>query len=225
MVTLQEAKNVSDDIANRFRPCYIYLFGSVARKGAGNDLDILIIVDEPEVSLKNAEKEIQRHLIPYYNRFSIDPFVISLSAARKSFRNGSPFLESILDEGVLLYMTNAFQEWNKSAQEDLSMAKHLLGGEFYRGACYHAQQAVEKLLKMRLLEKGWSLEKIHSIRRLVSLSEQYGIRPELQEDEINFLDSVYRSRYPTESGLLPHGEPGKTDTDCAIHAAEKVARI
>ena len=103
------------------------------------------------------------------------------------------------------------------------MAKYLLSGNFYGGACYHARQAVDEFLKMRLLEKGWTLEKTHTIRRLAALSEEYGIPVGLEQDEILFLDSLYRGRYPAEAGLLPHGEPGKTDAEYAIRAAEKLA--
>jgi HEPN domain-containing protein/predicted nucleotidyltransferase len=225
MVTIKEAKTVSDDLASRFMPSYIYCFGSVARKGIGNDLDMLIVVDDSVNEMRAADREIQRYLVPYFQRFEIDPFIVGLSVAQEHLKNGSPFLESILDEGVLLYMKNAFQEWEKRAVEDLAMARHLYSGEFYRGACYHAQQSVEKFLKMRLLAKGWPLEKIHTIRRLTALSEQYKIQVELQEDEINFLDSIYRSRYPAESGLLPQGEPGKTEAEHAIQIAEMLVQI
>ena len=224
MVTLQDAKSVSADLADRFNPAFIFIFGSVARNGAGNDLDMLIVLDDEKNDIIEADKKIQLHIIPYYHRFSIDPFIVGLSAARKRLRSGSPFLNSILNEGVLTYMTNAIEIWKKNALEDLAMAKHLLSGNFYSGACYHAQQAVEKFLKMRLLEKGWTLEKTHTIRRLTALSGEYGIPVILDEDEILFLDSIYRSRYPAEAGLLPRGEPEKTDAEYTIRSAEKMAR-
>jgi HEPN domain-containing protein len=224
MVTLQDAKTVSADLADRFKPAFIFIFGSVARNGAGNDLDMLIVLDDTKNDIIEADKKIQCHIIPYYHRFSIDPFIVGLSAARKRLRNGSPFLNSILDEGILTYMTNAIEVWKKNALEDLTMAKYLLSGNFFGGACYHAQQAVEKFLKMHLLEKGWTLEKTHTIRRLTALSEEYGIPAVLEQDEILFLDSIYRGRYPAEAGLLPRGEPGKTDAEYAILSAEKLAR-
>lgn len=37
-----------------------------------------------------------------------------------------------------------------------------------------------------------------------------------------FLNSVYRSRYPTEDGLLPHGEPVAADGERAVRAAREV---
>jgi len=44
----------------------------------------------------------------------------------------------------------------------------------------------------------------------------------LPTDEAVFLNSVYRSRYPTEEGLLPHGEPSEADARRALDAAEAV---
>jgi HEPN domain-containing protein len=49
------------------------------------------------------------------------------------------------------------------------MAQYLYNGDFFRGACYNAQQAVEKTLKARLLTKGWQLEKIHNMKAGSSL--------------------------------------------------------
>jgi hypothetical protein len=39
-------------------------------------------------------------------------------------------------------------------------------------------------------------------------------------DEAVFLNSVYRGRYPTEEGLLPHGGPGVEDARRTLRAAE-----
>jgi HEPN domain-containing protein len=224
MVTLQDAKSVTADLAKRFNPVFIFIFGSVARNGAGNDLDMLIVVDDAKNDINETNRKIQVYLIPYFNHFSIDPFIVGLTAARKRLQNGSPFLDSILHEGVLMYMTDAFETWNKNATEDLAMARYLLSGGFYGGSCYHAQQAVEKFIKMLLLQKGWTLEKTHTIQRLMALSKEYGIPAVLEQDEILFLDSIYRSRYPAEAGLLPQGEPGKKDAEFAICSAEKVAK-
>jgi hypothetical protein len=46
----------------------------------------------------------------------------------------------------------------------------------------------------------------------------------LEMDDAVFLNSVYRGRYPTEEGLLPHGEPGAQDAHRAVGAAESVMR-
>ena len=68
------------------------------------------------------------------------------------------------------------------------------GRGFLEAACFHAQQAVEKSLKARLLGKGWELEKVHSIARLLALSNDYKIPSNLGDEEIQFMDSIYRGR-------------------------------
>jgi hypothetical protein len=39
-------------------------------------------------------------------------------------------------------------------------------------------------------------------------------------DDVVFLNSIYRGRYPTEEGLLPYGEPSCSDAKRAISAAK-----
>ena len=223
MVTIEQAKEITDEIVNRFHPVSVTVFGSVARNGSGNDLDIMVVVDEARSAPEEVSNTLQSHLSHWYSRFPIDPFVVGTAAAQRSLKKGSPFLEMILEEGVLLYMQNAVQEWNDNAAEDLAMARYLFNGDYFRGACYHAQQAVEKTLKARLLSKGWQLEKIHNIRRLNALCEEYKCSPGIPDDDISFLDSIYRSRYPAETGLLPHGEPGREEARRSIQCAERVA--
>lgn len=113
-------------------------------------------------------------------------------------------------------MNNHVKEWLRQAEEELRTAKYLYEGGFHRTACYHAEQALEKYLKGRLLDKGWDLEKTHSIRRLLAISEEHGLKYELSEDEVAFMDSIYRGRYPADVGLLPQGEPDSDDAEQAI---------
>ncbi|MEW6115553.1 MAG: HEPN domain-containing protein [Nitrospirota bacterium] len=51
-------------------------------------------------------------------------------------------------------MRKETEEWVKIAGEDLQSAEYLFEKSLYRMACYHAQQAVEKLLKAVLVEHG-----------------------------------------------------------------------
>jgi hypothetical protein len=38
-------------------------------------------------------------------------------------------------------------------------------------------------------------------------------------DDAVFLNSIYKGRYPTEEGLLPHGEPRREDAERGVNAA------
>jgi hypothetical protein len=44
----------------------------------------------------------------------------------------------------------------------------------------------------------------------------------ISTDDATLLNSVYRGRYPSEEGLLPHGEPPVEDARRAVEAARSV---
>ena len=119
-------------------------------------------------------------------------------------------------------MKNAIEEWKELAFDDLRQARYLLTGKFYRGACFGAQQAVEKVIKWELLKRGWDLEKIHNIRRLLNISEKFDLYIDCKDDDTDFMDSIYRGRYPAEEGLLPLKYPTREDASRAISIAEGI---
>ncbi|MBI5308074.1 MAG: HEPN domain-containing protein [Planctomycetes bacterium] len=92
--------------------------------------------------------------------------------------------------------------------------------EYYKGSCYHAQQSIEKSIKACLLAKGWELEKIHNVERLLSIAGDFVIAINVSEDDVVFIDSIYRGRYPAEAGLLPLGEPSGSDAKRALSIAD-----
>ena len=222
MVTIDDAKIVAADIASSIKPQLIMVFGSVARESAGNDLDLLIVVDDQNYEKFTTEATLQGTLEQHYRRFDIEPFVLPVSHYLHQFRSGSPFLNTLIKEGKVLYMNNHVQEWLNQAEEELRTATYLADGCFYRSACYHAEQSLEKFLKAKLIDKGWDLEKTHSIKRLLVISEDYGLKYGFSEHDIAFIDSIYRGRYPMEAGLLPQGEPNADDAARAITIASSV---
>ena len=117
-------------------------------------------------------------------------------------------------------MKDAIREWIDLAVEDLRQARYLFEGGFYRGACFAAQQAVEKGIKAELLKRGWELEIIHQIKRLLHLLEEFDLHVQYEEDDVDFLDSIYRGRYPAEEGLLPLKPPVDLDASGSIAVAE-----
>lgn len=219
MVTLNDAREVARKLAEKISPVSVIVFGSVARSGKGVDLDVLVVTEEEDMNA-----EVSGCLRDYQKRFGIDYFVASIDMITSSFREGSPFLNLIQKEGRILYMKNSRKEWIELAQEDLRQAEYLFNGEFHRGACFAAQQAVEKAIKAELLKRGWELEKIHHIRRLISISSDYGLHIACDEDDVDFIDSIYRGRYPVEEGLLPLKVPGHDDANRAISIAKSIFR-
>lgn len=224
MPTLQDAKEITETIVKSNQPLAVIVFGSVARNGTGNDVDLCIVFEDKDVSIKLINQSVNKNIKHFYKRFAIDPFVVLQPVLQKYFRNGSPFLRLIQREGRVLYMRDSIKQWLHHCNEDLESAKYLLLGKFYRGACYHSEQAVEKSLKALLIKKGWELEKIHNIERLKEIVADYGIVMEVDDDDIVFIDSIYRGRYPGEEGLLPLGEPNEGDAERAVSIANDVVK-
>jgi HEPN domain-containing protein len=224
-VSLADAENVAGAVVKAIRPRSVVVFGSVATRGEGEDLDLLIVTDEHSDLHANVDIQIHRCLKGFYGRFSIDPFIVPAGRLEEYLRQGSPFLELIAREGRVLYMRGAAREWLEQARDEVKMGKYLGEGGFFKGACFHAQQAMEKAIKALLLAKGWMLERTHSIERLAVIAEQYNVDLPLAEEEIAFMDGIYRGRYPAEAGLLPFGEPSQGDARKAVEIAEKVVAV
>ncbi len=114
------------------------------------------------------------------------------------------------------------QAWLKIAPEDVAAAELLSQNDLYRMVCLHSQQAVEKTLKALLTEYGVEFKRTHNIVDLLSLLKAQGLTVDVSHEEAGFLNAVYRSRYPAEAGLLPHGEPMAKDAGKALALAQKV---
>jgi HEPN domain-containing protein/predicted nucleotidyltransferase len=225
MVTLEEAKEAAQSIVKALDPRSVIVFGSVARDGIGADLDLLIITDDsPETLKKDHDRLLNECLRRFYERFDIDPFIVPKSLLREHYAEGSPFLRLIMREGRVLYMKDIVADWLQQAEEDSRAAKYLFDGGYFRSACYSAQQAIEKAIKAWLLKEGWELEKVHSIRRLLSIGRRFELGLDVSDDETTFIDSVYRGRYPAEAGLLPLGEPSRTDAEKAVALAGRILK-
>ncbi len=114
------------------------------------------------------------------------------------------------------------REWIRIAEEEVASADLLFENGLYRMVCLHSQQAVEKILKALLTEWGVEFKKTHNIVDLLALVKTQGLTVNLNYEEAGFLNAVYRSRYPPEAGLLPHGEPTEDDASKALALARRV---
>lgn len=110
--------------------------------------------------------------------------------------------------------------WLKFLDDDLKVLNILEGSDAFRGQCFHAQQLVEKLLKAELHKEGMAIPKIHDV---LVLADRMNLDLPVSREELEFLSSVYiESRYPTDIGLLPQGEPTQEDAEQALSIARKV---
>lgn len=222
MIKHEDVKELTNALVLGLDPISIIVFGSIAEKKKGNDLDLLIVTSDSSKDMRALNNEAHIYLKNFCNRFAIDSFVIPITTLKEHYRKGSPFLQSILKKGWVTYMKDALKEWFQQAKDELETARYLLKGNYYRGATFHSQQAIEKLIKWKLLEKGWELEKIHNIERLKYIAEEHNIKINIPETDLIFIDSIYRSRYPAEAGLLPMGETTKEDAEKATNIAENI---
>jgi HEPN domain-containing protein len=221
VVTSRDVDTVVESVVESVDPEAVIVFGSVARTGRGNDLDLAVVLDCDRDQLPSLRKKVSGRLRPFYARFAVDPFVFDWNTMRECERKGSPFLDVIFSEGNVVYMKDACRKWNEQAREELRAARYLFSGDFFRGACYHAQQALERHMKAELLRKGWRLEKTHNIGRLVSVGHDFGVSFGLTDDDVDFMDHIYRGRYPADAGLLPLGEPTREDAERALEIVQR----
>ena len=83
--------------------------------------------------------------------------------------------------------------WFRKADSDLSAAEQILGGEGpYDTACFHAQQAVEKLLKGLLAFLEQAIPRTHDLEELARLCETLD---STLADELASLDLATLSDY------------------------------
>ena len=57
---------------------------------------------------------------------------------------------------------------------------------------------------------------------MIAIGRDYKIRLTLSDEEIMFIDGIYRGRYPAEAGLLPLGDPSRADADKAVNIARRI---
>jgi HEPN domain-containing protein len=123
-------------------------------------------------------------------------------------------------------MKKPHDEWIYYADQDLLAARSLLKDGVYPHVCYHAQQAVEKMLKAVLVSHDKPYPKSHD---LIHLNAVIG-RPEWlapHEDHMRLLSQFnIPVRYPDAmAGTLPDRLPGKDDATDALTWAEEICQL
>lgn len=215
--------DISKRLIEKYEPDRIILFGSRAEEtpSEGSDIDLLIVKETEKQPL---DRQIEVETLLADRVVPVDIRVYTPYEIRELYSIGSPFIEEIMEKGRLLYMRKATSAWISDAEEEFQSARVLYEHERYRASCYHSQQSVEKGLKAMIIEKGKKPERTHDIVELYNSVKQMGFDPGLEIEDVVYLNSVYKGRYPTEEGLLPHGEPSKADTERALLSAGRLIR-
>ena len=218
---LKELDDISRRLVTDYNPDRIILFGSRSIGDADEESDIdLVIVKETEK--RPLDRRIEVEMLLADRAVPIDIVVYTPDEIRHLYSIGSPFVEELVEKGRLLYMRKATSAWVREAEEELESARVLYEHGRYKSACYHSQQSVEKGLKAIIIEGGRRPERSHDIVELRNTVTELGFDHGLSMEDAVYLNSIYKGRYPTEEGLLPHGEPSKADTERAVMSAKSL---
>jgi predicted nucleotidyltransferase len=101
MSRTDEIRMYSDEVARRFRPRKIVLFGSHASRRAtkDSDVDMLVIMPHKGPAATQAARIRQQVRAP----FALDLIVRSPDALQRRLKLGDSFLQAVMNEGKVLY--------------------------------------------------------------------------------------------------------------------------
>lgn len=186
MVTQKDIQATCDDIVREFAPLQVILFGSYACGTAteDSDVDLLVVMDIPESETRRQAVEI-RQRIPH--RFSIDLLVRSPEEMAYRISHNDWFLREITERGEVLYgylnyadipfkqekcvMNPLTLGWIDKAEGDYTTVKILQQNPISSKdvICFHAQQCIEKYLRVWLQEENIPVPRTHNLEELLNL--------------------------------------------------------
>lgn len=121
----------------------------------------------------------------------------------------------------------SFPDWLFFADSDLKLAEISYKEHIYHLACFHGQQAVEKMFKAVLAYHGTSIPKLHSLGELYEQTITF--LPECREykEQIKEMDQYYiPTRYPDAlPGSLAEGLPNEDDAQRVIEVANIMREV
>ena len=120
-------------------------------------------------------------------------------------------------------MKGETSSWIFYADENLAVARLSLTNGYLNACLQNVQQAVEKLLKAVVVERGLPFKKTHSITEIEADLSQAGIAIGITGEECALLDAIYLpSKYPLAS-VLPDAPPTGDICQQCLEIADRVA--
>jgi len=102
----------------------------------------------------------------------------------------------------MLFMKDETRLWLNYAEENYKSAQILMKSHLYNPTLQNIQQSIEKNLKAIFIEYGIKQKKTHNISILVEILKEYNKFIDIDDDEIDLIDSIYlSSKYPIGSAL------------------------
>ncbi len=109
------------------------------------------------------------------------------------------------------------QEWLKYAKADLSSAKIILKeSDNFHVVVYHSHQAIEKLLKRRIIISNRKLSFTHDLIQLLKDIGDNGLVDEYFEEFSFLMDHYINARYPQDEPIT------KQDARRCLRTARKI---
>ena len=199
LIAMSHIERLAQQIATRFDPERIYLFGSYAygQPTPDSDVDLMVIMDADDM---RHQASVIRDGVDF--DFPLDLLVRTPTYFAERLALGDFFIEQISQDGRVMYdsgrstfaaaiahppvqgpqyeqVGGAFL--NKLTAERVKKAEHYLiltdlarqyaGNDLDDGVCFHAQQCAEKYFKAYLQEHGVLSGKTHELEALLALCE------------------------------------------------------
>jgi predicted nucleotidyltransferase len=102
MIKRAQIREFSQEVARKFRPEKIILFGSHARGTATKDSDVDLLVIMPRTRAHGERMSVRiRHAVP--RTFALDLLVRTPADVARRLRWGDGFLREIMEKGEILY--------------------------------------------------------------------------------------------------------------------------
>ncbi len=202
-----------------FEPRQIFVFGSRARGEASeqSDVDLLVVLAE------DGERERDVELLGALEGVPFAKDVVAVTAEhlrRRGDAIGTVYRRA-LREGTVIYGVDErdAMTWLRYAEEDLRAAELVATrpGFAPRVACYHAQQAAEKALKVVLVGEEQDVILTHDLRVLRDLSQPGSRTAAIGVDLDRLSTWQVKGRYPGDWGEATRGDARE-----AIDAARAV---
>lgn len=213
--------NLRNKIVTGYRPDALVLLETDNRDyGTKPRLDLVILKESPQ-SPAQRRTEVES-LVGEEAAAAVDVAVYTSDELRYLYSMGSPFIHRIMQEGRLLYMKKATALWIMDVREEFESAKVLYEHDQYKTACYHCLQTIEKGLHTMIMSKAKSPEATEDIVELYNRANDLGLKTGLSVEDVVFVSSFSKHKYPVEDALLPHLRPGREDAERAIDSARRL---
>ena len=198
-IAMPQIERLAQQIAARFDPERVYLFGSYiyGQPTFDSDVDLMVIMETADM---RQQASIIRDAVNF--DFPLDLLVRTPAYFAERLALGDFFIEQIYQHGRVLYdsgrstfassiahppvqgpqyeevegayLNKLTAEWVKKAEHDLTLAdlaRQYAGNDLDDGVCFHAQQCAEKYFKAYLQERGVRSGKTHELDALLALCQ------------------------------------------------------